>query len=488
MTEEELYSHLKDNYPHTSSFYTGIIMLISDILALLLSLCTGFFIVNLIATHDIEFRSFINYSVFIPLFLIVFGASGLYPGIMMPSTEQIRKFFFSCFFGFSGISISVFLFDSKNVGIAQKYLLSYSDDIALCCAFALAIPTATVFLPLMRELFKRIICKHKWWSIPVVVYCGSTKSTAVIDRLIASPFLGYKPAVIISEKTEIADKYPDIPFFASDSEIRDVITRFNIKVALLCDYETTITNSLYTRFRYTISFSTTDSPLTNSLQIKDLAGILGFSATNKLSFQMNLAIKRISELIIIFLLLPLWLPVFIILFIAVKLTSPGPAIYKHKRVGKNGKALNCLKFRSMYKDADKMLDKILAENPEMKAQWDKDRKIVNDPRITPFGKFLRRTSLDELPQLINVLFGSMSLIGPRPITDSELVYYGEYADYVFSVKPGISGMWQVSGRSDTGYEERVNFDTYYIQNWSVWLDVWILIKTIAVVLSHKGAY
>ena len=142
----------------------------------------------------------------------------------------------------------------------------------------------------------------------------------------------------------------------------------------------------------------------------------------------------------------------------------------------------------MYIDADKQLKKILKENPEMKKQWDRDRKLENDPRVTPFGKFIRKTSLDELPQLINIFVGQMSFIGPRPVMQDELERYGKKADYILSVLPGLSGMWQTSGRSDTAYEDRVTLDAYYIQNWSIWLDIWILIKTVWVVLCGKGAY
>ena len=122
------------------------------------------------------------------------------------------------------------------------------------------------------------------------------------------------------------------------------------------------------------------------------------------------------------------------------------------------------------------------------AEWEKDRKFTDDPRVTKLGKFLRKTSLDEIPQIWNIFVGEMSLVGPRPVTEPELTKYGKYSDYVLSVKPGLSGMWQISGRSDTGYEERINLDTYYIQNWSVWLDIWILIKTVGVVIKGKGAY
>ena len=139
-------------------------------------------------------------------------------------------------------------------------------------------------------------------------------------------------------------------------------------------------------------------------------------------------------------------------------------------------------------DADKQLEKILAENPEMRAEWEKDRKFSNDPRVTKIGKILRKTSIDEIPQFFNVLMGEMSFIGPRPVTTPELEKYGDKSDFILSVQPGLSGMWQISGRSDTGYEERITLDSYYIRNWSMWLDLWIIIKTIYVVVKGKGAY
>ena len=142
----------------------------------------------------------------------------------------------------------------------------------------------------------------------------------------------------------------------------------------------------------------------------------------------------------------------------------------------------------MYVDADQQLERILATDTTMREEWERDRKLQNDPRVTPLGKFLRKTSLDELPQLWNVVIGNMGFIGPRPVTQDELTRYGSKVNSILSVTPGISGMWQISGRSDTGYEERVTLDLYYIQNWSIWLDVWIGIKTVWVVFSGKGAY
>lgn len=488
MTSQNLKQYLLTKYSHSSSFFIGLVMIISDFLSILLSIAFGFFTINLFVSENIHFRTFINYSIYIPCFLCVFGAAGLYPAIMMPPTEQIKKTFFCSLFGFSGICLSIVAFNYNDFVLAKKFFITYSTNTALCCAFLLAVPFSVILVTSMRELFKHLYFRKQRRLIPTVVYCNGKESVYLIDRLISSKHLGYAPAVIISSDPEIQNHYPDIPVFESDKDIFPIIKDINIKVAVLLGYDVNYTSSFFTKYRYVLAFNKNNFALSNTMQLKDMAGIIGFSTTNKLSFKTNLFIKRLLELFIVILAFPFWFFIFLILFVGVKLSSPGPAIYVHKRVGKNGSLLKCLKFRSMYKNADEMLIQILSENDEMRKEWEKDRKIQNDPRVTSFGKFLRKTSLDELPQLFNVLFGSMSLIGPRPVTDSELEYYGDYADFVFSVNPGLSGMWQVSGRSDTGYEERVNFDTYYIQNWSIWLDIWILIKTIGVVLSHKGAY
>jgi lipopolysaccharide/colanic/teichoic acid biosynthesis glycosyltransferase len=139
-------------------------------------------------------------------------------------------------------------------------------------------------------------------------------------------------------------------------------------------------------------------------------------------------------------------------------------------------------------DAEEQLELMLESNPQMREEWERNHKLKNDPRVTRIGRFLRRTSFDEFPQLINILKGEMSLVGPRPVVDEEVEKYGEDYSRIFSVKPGLTGLWQVSGRSDTDYSERVAFDTYYLQSWSVWLDLWILYKTVGVVIRGKGAY
>jgi UDP-galactose-lipid carrier transferase len=163
------------------------------------------------------------------------------------------------------------------------------------------------------------------------------------------------------------------------------------------------------------------------------------------------------------------------------------ALYRHKRIGAGGRSFYCIKFRSMVPDADGILADLLARDPNAAAEWQATQKLRRDPRVTPIGRFLRKTSLDELPQLLNVLRGEMSLVGPRPIVTSETRFYGEYIDDYYAIRPGVTGLWQVSGRSDTTYERRVQLDVWYVRNWTLWRDIVILLKTLPIVMLRRGA-
>ena len=183
------------------------------------------------------------------------------------------------------------------------------------------------------------------------------------------------------------------------------------------------------------------------------------------------------------------IPLFFYIAYRIKKEDPGPVFFAHTRIGKDGKPFPCYKFRSMVVNSQEMLQKYLVKNPAAREEWERDFKLKDDPRVTPIGKFLRSTSLDELPQIFNVLRGEMSLVGPRPVIQEELdKYYGETAKLYCTVKPGITGLWQVSGRSDIRYDERVALDATYIKYRSMWGDIVILWKTIGVVLMKKGAY
>jgi Undecaprenyl-phosphate galactose phosphotransferase WbaP len=224
------------------------------------------------------------------------------------------------------------------------------------------------------------------------------------------------------------------------------------------------------------------------MSVRDFDGVLGFVTSHKLRMFWNLGIKRFIDLVIVIIGGIILLPLLLLIALLVKISSPGPVLYGHKRLGKDGLHFTAYKFRSMVSDSGERLKALLESDKAIREEWELNHKLRNDPRVTGIGKILRRTSFDEFPQLINILRGEMSLVGPRPIVDEEVEKYGEDFNRIFSVKPGLTGLWQVSGRSDTDYAERVSYDTYYLQSWSVWLDIWVLFKTVGVVLKGKGAY
>lgn len=182
-------------------------------------------------------------------------------------------------------------------------------------------------------------------------------------------------------------------------------------------------------------------------------------------------------------------PLLFLIAAAIKLTSGGKVFYAHRRIGRGGKLFYCYKFRTMYPDADQRLDAILNSDPAKKREWESRQKLTNDPRVTAVGAFLRKASLDELPQFFNVLKGDMSVVGPRPVVEQEIAdHFGLKAAKIFSIRPGITGPWQVSGRSDTSYSTRVTLDEKYVDSQSMMLDIKLIAKTIPTILSSRGAY
>lgn len=210
-------------------------------------------------------------------------------------------------------------------------------------------------------------------------------------------------------------------------------------------------------------------------------------SSNNLSRPFSRLLKSVFDLTAAGLLVVLFAPLLFGLAVLVR-ADGGPAFYRHRRIGAGGRVFECIKFRSMVVDADHVLRKILATDPDAAAEWAETQKLRHDPRITPIGRFLRRSSLDELPQLFNVLRGEMSLVGPRPIVTSEIARYAEDIEYYYAAKPGLTGLWQVSGRNDTSYARRVRLDVWYVRNWTLWHDIAILFKTIPAVFLHRGAH
>jgi undecaprenyl-phosphate galactose phosphotransferase len=209
-----------------------------------------------------------------------------------------------------------------------------------------------------------------------------------------------------------------------------------------------------------------------------LPGILGW----------NRHLKRIFDVLAVSVGLIVLSPLFLIIAVLIKLDSNGSIFFYHERIGLNGCTFGMWKFRTMMEGADQLLENFLEDSPNLKAEWDAKFKLKNDPRKTRIGRILRSWSLDELPQLYNVLKGEMSLVGPRPIVEAEIRRYREDISMYKKVRPGLTGLWQVSGRADVSYKSRIGFDTYYVVNWSFWLDITILFRTFWVLLKRKGAF
>jgi exopolysaccharide production protein ExoY len=222
----------------------------------------------------------------------------------------------------------------------------------------------------------------------------------------------------------------------------------------------------------------------------DLAGVGGKWRATCVERQrpVGLGSKRVIDIFLALFGIFLLSPLLIICFLAIVATSPGPALFRHRRVGFNGKPFDCLKFRTMVTDAPERLRKLLDSDPAVAAEWAATCKLRRDPRITTIGAILRKSSLDELPQLFNVLRGDMSIIGPRPVTEDELARYASAAGAYMACRPGITGLWQVSGRSTTTYSKRVACDVFYAQNWSLSLDAKILVVTLPALLNTDSAY
>jgi Undecaprenyl-phosphate galactose phosphotransferase WbaP len=456
-------------------------MILSDLLGVMLSFGSGFFLVNLYDLSAINFKSFVTYWPYLPVFILVFQVSNLYPGISLAPSEELKHFVVSSLMGHGGIIFSRYIEDQEFDAISVAFIIScvVSIFILLSC----------------RSITHSLLSKFRLGGIPAVVFGGGTMGRMLVDRLLNSKKAGYVPALILDEDPALEDVYHGVPIIRDTKIGPEIVRRFNIKMAIVTsmpnldaqEWNAMLHNSVFA-FRYHVLIPEFSNITNIWMSVRDFDGLLGFVTSHKLKMFWNLGIKRFVDISLSLIIGLILLPLLLAIALLVKVTSPGPALYGHKRLGINGKPFKAYKFRSMVIDADHRLKALLASDPKARSEWDVHRKLKDDPRVTKVGKFLRQTSLDEFPQLINILKGEMSLVGPRPIVEDEVVKYGEDYRRIFSVKPGLSGLWQVSGRSDTDYNERVAFDLYYLQSWSVWLDLWILYKTIGVVIKGKGAY
>ena len=485
MTLEEFDSWFKARYRRTSSALTAAVMIIADFFGVMISFGLGFFVVKIYYIlignwGGINYKSFVTYWPYLPIFVIIFWMMHLYPGVALAPAEETRGFTIASFLAHVGINVS-------------RYIL-YDEIDSIAVAFAFSFIFSPVVLMICRGMMHTLIARINMKGIPAVIFGAGATGQLVIDRMLNAKRVGYEPVLILDDNPWCGNFYREIPIIHDTRLGPELVERYNIKMAIVAmpNLEQTemarLINYSVSAFRYNVLIPDFFSINNIWMAVRDFDGILGFATSHRLKMFWNLAIKRFLDIVFVSLGGLILLPFLLLLALMIKLSSPGPVLYRHKRLGLNGKHFSAYKFRSMVKDADKRLESILDADPRLREEWEASHKLKDDPRVTKVGKFLRRTSFDEFPQLINILKGEMSLVGPRPVTDPEIEKYGENARRVLTVKPGLTGLWQVSGRSDTDYTERVSYDLYYIQSWSVWLDLWILYRTPGAIIQGKGAY
>ena len=405
---------------------------------------------------------------------------GLYPGYGLDSAERLRRHVYSVFATLAVLAVLALGF---KIGDALSRVL-------LACAFL-----GLLFLaPFAQHLARLSMKKAGLWGKPVITLSYKETGAGFQELLKQEWGIGYLPVALLDHHLVAAGKsYREV---SCDETLTDAA---NLGRELGID--TIIFAMPYTRreqmahmvsvasesFRKVLIVPNLNGVTNSAVTPRDFAGTLAIEIKHNLLDPWSQRLKRALDLLGTVIGGVLISPLVFTIAAVIKLDSPGRAFYGHQRVGAGGKHFLCWKFRTMHVDAERLLDQYLQGSPVLRAEWEQNQKLRDDPRVTRVGRLLRQTSLDELPQLWNVLRGEMSLTGPRPIVDAEVPKYGKVYALYKRIRPGMSGIWQVSGRSDTGYSERVEMDSYYVRNWSVWLDLVILARTVKSVALGRGA-
>jgi Undecaprenyl-phosphate galactose phosphotransferase WbaP len=467
-----------------------VLMLIADVISGLLAVFLGHLMVG----------EWFNFFVFSPgeadhklsfmFYLLLFISSRLYPGIGINPAEEIKLVVrFSVIVFFATIMMIFILHPNRrDIFITPLFILIFSIVANLLVRWSVRILATQVGI----------------WGEPVVVFARGSQIDHLTSYFLKRRRLGFIPVLAISDlsgRKTVASPVPVIDIrrlLEGGYPIADVDT-------LLVDasfFGRNLRNNSYNKltriFKQVIFVSDMDWLEGASLVVRDLEGLTGIEACRDQLSSTSSIIKRVIDIFGSVFGMLLFAPFLILVIMLIKLDSPGPVFYlqerismdrrKKKRQGSGTRKICIYKFRSMYVNADQALAEYLAHNEQARLEWDQTQKLHDDPRITRVGKWLRRFSIDEIPQLYNVLKGEMSLVGPRPMMTNQVKPYGQSFESYTGVRPGLTGFWQVSGRNNTTFQERARFDLYYVNNWSIWLDLYILVRTVWVVLSRYGAY
>lgn len=352
-----------------------------------------------------------------------------------------------------------------------------------------------LFLPALRLLVKNILLCAGKWRLPTVIVGSGGHASEVLAALLSERLMGFDVRFFWTFDQQPENEWNGIPVRSIEPDIVNALRKEDIRcvVVALDDKSADDSSALMERLHlYTLDLYVVPAmrgiPL-HGMEIHHFFRheVIMMRVRNNLLRPVVRFFKRTFDIFGSITLLCLLSPLLLAIGFLVS-KDGGPVLFGHNRIGWRGASFKCLKFRSMVTNADSILEDVLADDSVAKAEWDADFKLKKDPRVTRTGAFLRKFSLDELPQLWNVLKGEMSLVGPRPLVEKELERYGEQLDYYLQVRPGMTGLWQVSGRNDVDYSHRVYLDAWYVKNWSLWYDIAILFKTFKVIFGKEGAY
>lgn len=392
--------------------------------------------------------------------------SRLYPGVGINPADEIRLVTQSVSLG---ILIGLAIFTVFDVGwVANGF------------AFGLGWAGTILSVVLCRWVTKILAAQMNVWGEPVIVMGKGSAAEELADYFLKRRRLGLVPVESISNLAMLGSLQEDHYFKKKIyTVIVDCLPAFNLDVSMV--------KKLSAMFKNVI-FVSSDLFAGTSVQIRDLEGLLGLEASRNILTQSELVIKRLMDVVLVVVSSVVTVPICIVVALLIRLEGRGPIFYMQERIGLNGQKFRIFKFRTMVSDAERQLQDYLKNNADARREWRESQKLRRDPRITRIGRWLRKWSLDELPQVLNVLKGEMSLVGPRPMLENQVSVYGTRIKTYITMRPGLSGMWQVSGRNKTTFEERADFDSYYVTHWSIWLDLYILLRTIWVVARRDGVY
>lgn len=413
--------------------------------------------------------------------LALFAGAGLYPGVLLHPAEELRRI---CAAAALAALLSVGI-ESAGVGGGLRWYLNMA-----CSWFAIA---TAVFI--VRRTQRQLLGPRSWWGVPAIILGGERSGRAVVKRVCRRVTSGIKVAGWVDDDVmrygadcagpHVLGNFEEVLELAAQSRISHAVL---VMGAIAREDSLVFVRQCRKHFRHLLVVPEVDGLPSASVESVDVAGVPCLLLRQGLLSEQAPYLKRLLDLVLGVIVGVCVLPVIAAICLAIRLTSEGPVFYKQERVGVGGKPFTLWKFRSMVLNADDLLQLAFATNPECRREWEANQKLRRDPRLTWIGRIIRKTSLDELPQIWNILRGSMSFVGPRPIVADETAKYGTYMFCYTQVRPGVTGLWQVSGRNNTSYAERVELDTFYVRNWSIWLDIYILAKTVRTVLTGEGAY